>query len=420
MSTPKFVDVHNLVAFLSKPTEFEGFEQIIDFLNANPIKYSLTIHIKVDGKKVIISEATIRRDLKFEDERGIDFLSNEVIFEQLTLMGYENLSQKLTFNKALFSLQWKFLIHTILQCLSAKTSTWNEFSTTMASAIICLATNKKFNFSKYIFESMVKRLEKKRRSRTNGLKRLYKVGLSARVESSTEEQSLGEEDASKQGRNIADIDADAEITLVDETAEDQGSTAAPITTADVTPNELTMAQALVEIKKSKHKGDKVVIKQEPDQGATTTTVTIPTPDSTRPKARGVVMQEPSETPTTTTTIPTSSKVQDKLKNKSFDEVQKAFDKTISGINSFVPMDSVVVRLTDSEVVKDKIVLKQESSSKRAGDELDQERSKKQKVEDDKESEELKRCLEIISDDGDDVTIDDTPLSIKTLIIDYKI
>nr|GFB90251.1 hypothetical protein [Tanacetum cinerariifolium] len=81
------------------------------------------------------------------------------------------------------------------------------------------------------------------------------------------------------------------------------STVAPITTADVTPDELTMAQAL----KSKPKGDKAIIEQEPKQGATTTTtITIPTPDSTRPKAKGVVMQEPSETPTTTT-IPISLK-----------------------------------------------------------------------------------------------------------------
>ncbi|GJX32657.1 hypothetical protein Tco_0242512 [Tanacetum coccineum] len=74
-------------------------------------------------------------------------------------MGYEKLSQKLTFYKAFFSPQWKFFIHTILQCLSSKTTAWNEFSSTMASAIICLATNQKFNFSKYIFESMVKNLD---------------------------------------------------------------------------------------------------------------------------------------------------------------------------------------------------------------------------------------------------------------------
>ncbi|GKE32374.1 hypothetical protein Tco_1451696 [Tanacetum coccineum] len=57
----------------------------------------------------------------------------------------------------------------------------------------------------------VKKLKRRNKSRTHKLKRLYKVGLSRRVESS-EDEGLGEEDASKQGR-IADIDADAGITL---------------------------------------------------------------------------------------------------------------------------------------------------------------------------------------------------------------
>ncbi|GJX60971.1 hypothetical protein Tco_0292361 [Tanacetum coccineum] len=55
------------------------------------------------------------------------------------------------------------------------------------------------------------------------------------------------------------------------------------------------------------------------------------------------------------------------------------------------------------------------------EELEQESSKKQKLEEDKEFEELKQCLEIIPDDGDDVTIDATPLSTKSpTIVDYKI
>ncbi|GJV54717.1 hypothetical protein Tco_1455722 [Tanacetum coccineum] len=54
----------------------------------------------------------------------------------------------------------------------------------------------------------------------------------------------------------------------------------------------------------------------------------------------------------------------------------------------------------------------EGSFKRPGEELEQESSKKQKLEQDKESEELKKCLEIVPYDGDDVTIDATPLSIK--------
>nr|GEX39548.1 hypothetical protein [Tanacetum cinerariifolium] len=48
------------------------------------------IHAKVDGKKVIIFEALIRRDLKFEEEGGVDCLSNEIIFEQLTLIGIKS------------------------------------------------------------------------------------------------------------------------------------------------------------------------------------------------------------------------------------------------------------------------------------------------------------------------------------------
>ncbi|GJZ93414.1 hypothetical protein Tco_0665479 [Tanacetum coccineum] len=62
------------------------------------------------------------------------------------------------------------------------------------------------------FKRRVKKLKKKNKPRTHWLKRLYKVGLTTRVESSDDEESLGE-DASKQGR-IDAIDVDEEITLV--------------------------------------------------------------------------------------------------------------------------------------------------------------------------------------------------------------
>nr|GEY03585.1 hypothetical protein [Tanacetum cinerariifolium] len=66
----------------------------------------------------------------------------------------------------------------------------------------------------------VKKLKKRNRSRTHNLKRLYKVGLIARVESSRDEQDLGE-DASKQERRIHDIDADEDITLVNVQDDDE-------------------------------------------------------------------------------------------------------------------------------------------------------------------------------------------------------
>nr|GFB82581.1 hypothetical protein [Tanacetum cinerariifolium] len=96
----------------------------------------------VDKKRVIITEATIRDALQLADEEGIDCLPNEEIFTELARMGYEKPSTKLTYYKAFFSSQWKFLIHTILQCMSAKRTSWNEFSFSMAFAVICLSTGK--------------------------------------------------------------------------------------------------------------------------------------------------------------------------------------------------------------------------------------------------------------------------------------
>nr|GEW26171.1 hypothetical protein [Tanacetum cinerariifolium] len=161
-----FANTHNMITYLTKSDASEGFDQIIDFLNASSIKYALTVNpnvyvscIKqfwtsvsvkkvndvtrlqalVDKKKVIISEATIRDDLRLDDAESIDCLPNEEIFTELSSIGYGKPSTKLTFYKAFFSPQWKFIIHTILQCMSPKRTSWNKFSSSMASSVIFLS-----------------------------------------------------------------------------------------------------------------------------------------------------------------------------------------------------------------------------------------------------------------------------------------
>nr|GEY32430.1 hypothetical protein [Tanacetum cinerariifolium] len=200
----------------------------------------------------------------------------------------------------------------------------------------------------------VKKLEKKQRSRTHKLKRLYEVGLTARVEFSEDEQSLGK-DTSKQERKIDDIDQDDDITLFNdqddakmfdvndlhgedvfvkkEVADKEVNAAgevnaASIATTDgaaatITAEEITLAQALVEIKKKK------------------------------PKAKRILLQEPNFR------------------------------------TDFV-----------------------EGSSKRAGEELTQESAKKQKVEDDKEIAELKQLMEIIPGE-EEVAVDAISLTVKS-------
>ncbi|GKA97641.1 hypothetical protein Tco_0825535 [Tanacetum coccineum] len=386
MATLKFAISHNMVAFLDKPTKSDEFKQIVDFLNAHPIKYALMVNptiyttcieqfwtttkvqtvngevqiqALVDKKKVIITETSIRRDLQLADENGTECLPNATIFAELERMG-------------------------------AKTTAWNKFSSTMASTIICFATNKKFNFSKYIFDNMVKNLEGgvkfkmylsdstkpiadeaptdenvtthsndpllsgEERLKLNEMMGLYtnfsqrvldldniKTSQAAEItklkervkklerrnKSRTPRLKRLRKDASKQGRKIADIDVDEDVTLIDETqgrnddnlmfdtrvldeqevkVEKVVSTA-KVTTASATTttvDELTLAQTLIEIKAAK-------------PTAVTTTSTTTKTAVTRPKARGVVVPDPSEFTTTTSPSQTSQipQAKDKVKAK---------------------------------------------------------------------------------------------------------
>ncbi|GJV77634.1 hypothetical protein Tco_1509218 [Tanacetum coccineum] len=108
-----------------------------------------------------------------------------------------------------------------------------------------------------------------------------------------------------------------------------------------------------------------------------------------------------------------------LKNKSFDEVQKAFDKTMGWIDSFVSMDSEVVK-GGKEKDEGSVTRAKESSSKRAGTELEQERIKKQKIDDDQEEAEMKKYMKIVVDE-DEIAVDAIPLATKPpIIFDWKI
>ncbi|GJX45860.1 putative ribonuclease H-like domain-containing protein [Tanacetum coccineum] len=436
------------------------------------------------------------------------------------------------------------------QCLSPKTTAWNEFSSTMASAIICLATNQKFNFSKLIFNSMVrnldnlsgkilmyprnmrivgkdvsgkvtplflamvvqnqpqhgedkaahkergdslvraatyassleaeqdsdniiktqskatlnepsspgtslgsgprvlklektktiqaneiaslkrrfKKLEKKRSSRTHKLKRLYKVSLTTRVESSGDKQSLGE-DASKQGR-INAIDVDDDITLVsvqDEMEVDEevvevintaklivdvahvsaagdqvsttGATTAistATTTTATTIDEITLAQVLADLKSTKTKAKGITFK-EPEWDDIQAKIEADHELAERLQAeeqeqfaikqKAILFKELLEQRRKHFTTKRAEEKRNKpptqaqqrkimciylkniegkklkdLKNKSFDSIQKMFDKTFKRVNIFVDFRIDLV----------------EGSSKRPGEKLEQESTKKHK------------------------------------------
>nr|GEX10972.1 retrovirus-related Pol polyprotein from transposon TNT 1-94 [Tanacetum cinerariifolium] len=298
-------------------------------------------------------------------------------------------------------------------------------------------------------KTRVKKLETRKRSRTYGLKILYKVDLSARV--SSKDEGLGEEDTSKLGR-IADIDSNEDIYLVnvykdkdifgvndldgDEvivedvemlfdvaddlrgkevfvpqevplkevSAIDEVNVVSTATTITAIIDDITLSKALMEIKSAKPKT---------------------TAASTRPKAKGLVIREQDQASIPTLKLNEELAFKLQAKKEEEERISKEKAQQIKEVN--IAWDDVQAKIDADYELAQKLQaeeqeelndlekkaaaeITQEDSLKRAGEEMEQERSKKQKVEDDKDSKELKKCLEIIPDDGDDVTIDATPFS----------
>ncbi|GJU35426.1 hypothetical protein Tco_1183780 [Tanacetum coccineum] len=213
------------------------------------------------------------------------------------------------------------------------------------------------------------------------------------------------EDASKQERKIADLDADEEeVSAIDPvtTAGEVVTTAnVEVTTASdptTTINELTLAQTLIEIKAAKPK-------------AVTTTATTTT--TTRPKARGVVVQKPSEFKTTSTPSLVSQLPQAKDKGKAImvepekpskNKDQIALDEELA-LRLHAEEQAELERMQKERVEKSSVT-RTEESSKRARDELEFDKSKKQKIDkhveaekdDDQEEAEMKKHIDIVKDD----------------------
>ncbi|GKB09421.1 hypothetical protein Tco_0837733 [Tanacetum coccineum] len=345
----KFADTHNMVVFLEKPTESAGFEEIVDFLNANPIKYALTInptiytscieqfwdtakaktvngevqlHALVDGKKRLYIAPSHTKKIFGNIRRvGKDFSGRVTpLFPTMMVQAQQEQGEGSamptdpqhtpTITQPSTSQPKK----TQKPRKPKKKNTEVPQSSGSIEHVADKAVNKEMDDNLEItsLKLRVKKLEKKGGSRTHKLKRLYKVGSSRRVESSDEED-LGVEDASKQGRKIGDIDVDKGITLVNKTAENQGR----FTDEDMFGvNDLDGDEVIVD------NVDVVKIAEETVNVAATTILvsiasTIPVSaaitvitdveitlaqalaelKTAKPKAKGIVMQEPGESTT---------------------------------------------------------------------------------------------------------------------------
>nr|GFB64022.1 synaptobrevin, longin-like domain protein [Tanacetum cinerariifolium] len=99
------------------------------------------------------SPELVRNQLQLADDGGIDDLPIAEIYSGMDNLGYVT-EGKLTFFKNKFSPQWRFLVHTLLHCLSTKSGSWDQFGSPIAIALICLSDGRRFNWPSYIFKGM--------------------------------------------------------------------------------------------------------------------------------------------------------------------------------------------------------------------------------------------------------------------------
>ncbi|GJZ26893.1 hypothetical protein Tco_0571146 [Tanacetum coccineum] len=253
----------------------------------------------------------------------------------------------------------------------------------------------------------IKKLEKKRRSKIYKSKRLYKVGSSRRVESS--EESLGaQEDAFNQGRKIAAIDQDTEVTLVNET-EERNDEEMLFDVDDDLQGEEVVIEEVAEYEELA----KGVVIEEPSETTTTKTIT-PAQPSSKDKAsrvkKGVQKEESSqEEASRAAVIKELDKIQAmieadeqlaaRLQTKeqeqfSIEQKSRMLVQMIAERKRFFAAQRVAEQQKRwwKGSKKAKADTKQVSSTKRAGEELEQEKAYKQSidehVEEEKESEGL--------------------------------
>nr|GFB79025.1 hypothetical protein [Tanacetum cinerariifolium] len=158
MAALKYKEEHNKVGYLLKPTGSDDYHQIIDFLSASHIRAPElgppAILDTIDKTPYTITEDLVRSRLQLANDGDIADLPILKIYSGMDNLGYVT-EGKLTFFKNKFSPQWRFLVHTLLHCLSIKSGSWDQFGSLIAIALICLSDGRRFNWSNYIFRGMV-------------------------------------------------------------------------------------------------------------------------------------------------------------------------------------------------------------------------------------------------------------------------
>nr|GEV47877.1 xylulose kinase-1 [Tanacetum cinerariifolium] len=437
-----------MIAYITKSDASEGFDQIIDFLNASSIKYALTINpniyvscIKqfwssvlvkkvndvirlqalVDRKKVIITEATVRDALRLDDAESIDCLPNEEIFTELSRMGYEKPLTKLIFYKAFFSPKWKvgkgfsgvetpLFKRMIMAHQADEGATGVDVDDVHAAAEPSIpsptpTTQPPLPSQNYLplpkalekdkvaqaleiikLKQRVKKLERKNKLKVSGLGRL------------------------KKGEIIANMDADEDVTL-----KDVAAVAKEVKDDELEPAKL---KEVVEVVTTAKLMTEVVTAAAATITAPITLINTATLTATPNKAYARELEAKLNKNIIWDDVIEQVQRKEKednavmrfkmgyFKGMSYDDFCLIFEKYYNSNMAFLEKTKEQMEEEDSRALE------------RTSDSLVEKAAKKQKL--DEEVEELKKHLQIMPNNDDDVYTEATPLARKVPIVDYEI
>nr|GEV63122.1 hypothetical protein [Tanacetum cinerariifolium] len=421
-----FADTHNMIAFLTNSDASEGFNQIVNFLNAHMIQYALvvnpTIYVScikqfwtyvsikksndvvrlqalIDRKKVIITEDTIIQALSVDDAAGVDCLPNKEIFAELARMRYEK-----PMNLILSWLQLSSSLPQDVKDVAEDEDDDNVVSAKPTPPSLAPATPSPSPAQEHIL-----RMHPNRGEITE---------LDANVDVTLEEvDAKVAMDADVQGRL-----AESQVKVYHLDLQHAEKVLSMQDTDEVEPTEV---EEVIEVVT-----DAKLITEVVNIAATTITAAQVPKDSAPRRRMGVVIQDPEETATASdkafareleaelnANINWDNVMEqnmagfkmDFFKGMTYNEIRPIFEKHYSLNQAFL------------ERVKEEVIgQKEKEGSKRKGANLNQDAAKKQRI--DEETEELKTYLYIVTndDDDDDVYTEANPLALKVPIVDYQI
>nr|GEU43788.1 hypothetical protein [Tanacetum cinerariifolium] len=359
----------------------------------------------VDKKKVINTEATIRDALRLNDAQSIDHLPNDEIFTELLRMGHHGMSSVplwLQLSSAFQQVESLIFPSTYLTALVGKG--FSGVDTPLFEGMIVAQQD----------DDIANKGEDNANIDTDEDVTLKDVATVAKdvddVEKTAEIEDSADDDELEPAelKEIVEVVTTAKLMIEVVTA-----ASATITAADTLIN----AAALTAAPSAARRRKRVVIR-DPDETATPSII-IHSEAKSKDKGKGILVEEPKP-------LKKQAQIKQDKAYKEYDDLSEEYGWIQDGLFKGMKYDDIRLifekyfnsNVAFLEKTKEQMEEEDNRALKRANESQAEKAAKKQKL--DEEVAELKRHLQIVPNDKDDVYTEATPLARKVLIVDYEI